>query len=317
MRDDDRSDERRPISGERSVRIGPVRAPVRVVAFGASLALHVVLAVVALLLVLQRPDTGRAGAGSIDLAVMTDLELQDLQASFENSADIAVSTPAPDESLVTADVPDPEAFSSVAAESANVLGGAGAAAQGGSEGMDLGALGAGGTSFFGVEAVGSRFAYIIDVSGSMSGEPLESLKKQLLGSINGLLDHASYCVVLYSSDARPLGGEARWTAATAENKRDDALEIRGIDASGATNPLPAFEMVFDLDPRPDAIYFMTDGEFPEENAVIGRVSIMNGTGRRKAPIHCIAFMSNISEDVLQRIARLSGGSYTFVQSAKP
>jgi hypothetical protein len=299
-------------SGDRSVRIGRVRAPVRLVAAGVSLTLHFLLGLVLVLLVLQRPQSGRAGNEGIELAVMTDLELQDLQANLADTSQIEVASAALDESTITADVPDPESFSLNAASAPTVLGGAGAAAAGGSDGLDLGALGSGGASFFGVEAVGSRFAYIIDVSGSMTGDRLDAMKRQLLGSVNGLLDHASFCVVLYSSDARALGGGIEWTSATTENKREAALEIRAIDASGGTNPLPAFETVFALDPRPDAIYFMTDGEFADENAVIGRVSIMNGAGRKRTPIHCIAFVSRVSEDVMKRIARVSGGTYTYV-----
>jgi len=62
---------------------------------------------------------------------------------------------------------------------------------------------------------------------------------------------------------------------------------------------------------------MTDGEFQDENTVIGRIGQMNGSGRNRAPIHCIAFESTVSERVMQRIAALSGGSYTYVGGTTP
>jgi hypothetical protein len=40
---------------------------------------------------------------------------------------------------------------------------------------------------------------------------------------------------------------------------------------------------------------------------------MNGTGRRKTPVHCIAFESRVAENYMRRIAGMTGGSYTFVR----
>jgi hypothetical protein len=290
-----------------------VRAPVRVVAFAFSLVLHLLLLVVALTLVLQRPAGGQAGSGEIQLAVMTETELDALQQDLPREDADSLPDAAAPEAIDLADIPDPDAVTSGEAETApTAISGVGESLSSDSGGLDLGALGGGGASFFGVEAVGSRFAYVVDVSGSMTGSRLALLQEQLIGSIEGLLDHASFCIVLYSSDARVVGGRTAWMPATPENKRIASLEIRGLSAGGGTVPLPAFEEVFSLSPRPDAIYFMTDGEFQEETTVIGRIGQMNGSGRTRAPIHCIAFDSQVSERVMQRIAQLSGGSYTYV-----
>lgn len=293
-----------------------VRAPVRVVAFTVSIALHFLLLMMALLLVLQRPAGGQAGAGEIQLAVMTETELAALQQDLPSSTDTLPDAAAP-ETIDLADIPDPDAATRATnPSSATAISGVGESLASDS-GLDLGALGGGGASFFGVEAVGSRFAYVVDVSGSMTGSRLATLQQQLIGSIEGLLDHASFSIVLFSSDARVVGGRTAWIPATEENKRAMALEIRAISSGGGTVPLPAFEQVFSLSPRPDAVYFMTDGEFQDENTVIGRIGQMNGSGRGRAPIHCIAFESRVSERVMQRIAALSGGSYTFIGGASP
>jgi len=295
-----------------------VRAPVRVVAFGFSVALHLLLLIVALTLVLQRPAGGRAGSGEIQLAVMTETELDALQQDLPREPADNLPAAAAPEAIDLADIPDPDAITSGESESApTAISGVGESLSNDGGGLDLGALGGGGASFFGVEAVGSRFAYVVDVSGSMTGTRLAMLQEQLIGSIEGLLDHASFCIVLYSGDFRVVGGRTAWTPATEGNKRAAALEIRGLSAGGGTVPLPAFEEVFSLSPRPDAIYFMTDGEFQDEGTVIGRIGQMNGTGRSRTPIHCIAFDSRVSERVMQRIAALSGGSYTFVAGTTP
>ena len=176
---------------------------------------------------------------------------------------------------------------------------------------EMGAGGSGGgTSFFGVEAEGSRFAYIVDTSGSMVGGKLERLKRELIGSLGELLEHMSFYVVFYASESMPIGGRTKWIDATETAQKWAAARILEVAAVGATHPAPAFEIVLDLRPRPDAIYFMTDGRFDEADADM--IKIRNAEGRR-VPIHCITFGDRAAEALMRRIARESGGSYTHIE----
>src|SRR5207248_843954 len=79
--------------------------------------------------------------------------------------------------------------------------------------------GGGAASFFGVEARGTRFAYIIDISGSMDLgvgtadiKRIDILKAELSKSVDALLENAFFFVALFSSDAKPLGGRMEWIA---------------------------------------------------------------------------------------------------------
>jgi hypothetical protein len=81
-----------------------------------------------------------------------------------------------------------------------------------------------------------------------------------------------------------------------------------IAAEGATEPLSAFKIVFTLKPKPDAIYFMTDGEFDEGAAAV--IARMNAEW--KIPIHCLTFVSREGERVMKKIAADSGGTYAHV-----
>lgn len=173
------------------------------------------------------------------------------------------------------------------------LGGGSGAGDGASDGFgDLGVGGGGGgggSGFFGVEARGSRFVYVIDVSGSMQGDRLVALKRELTNSIDGLVGASSFLIVLFNSDAVPLGGRSRWVDASEPNKRRTFEMISKIVAGGGTYPAPAFDIAFSLKPRPDAIYFMTDGLF--DPAVADQVARLNRASDRPVPIHCIAFVS--------------------------
>ncbi|MBX3406246.1 MAG: VWA domain-containing protein [Phycisphaeraceae bacterium] len=188
------------------------------------------------------------------------------------------------------------------------LGGAGGGDIG--DGLGLGGGGGGGAaSFFGVEAQGSRFAYIVDVSGSMRGEKMAALKIELGESIKAMLEHMSYLVVTFSSESLPLGDRRRWTDATDVGKRWGLEKIVALEAWGNTVPWPAFEIVLAMKPAPDAIYFMTDGIF--DPIVADQLAVRN-TGSRKVPIHCISFVDRSAEELMRRIAADSGGTYAHV-----
>jgi hypothetical protein len=170
--------------------------------------------------------------------------------------------------------------------------------------------GGGGARFFGVEARGSRFAYVVDVSGSMQGESLASLKRELTNSLDGLLSASSFLVLLFNSDSVPLGGRVKWIDASEPAKRRIFEMLGKVVAGGGTHPEDAFEMAFSLKPRPDAIYFMTDGLF--DTAVAEKVSRWNKQDNRIVPIHCIAFGTRDSEALMRQIAQSSGGSFTYI-----
>lgn len=261
-----------------------------------------------------------AGGGSsisvdVPLALLTESELHEIEA-----ATLApVSAPVPD---LPGFEPPKIDLAAAGASSApaspgelSLSGGSGGAGLGGAGnegfGEGLGGAGGGGARFFGVEARGSRIAYIVDVSGSMAGPKLETLKRELERSIDSLLEHASFAVMLFSSEARPLDGAGnKWFDASTKGKRSAFQRISAIVASGGTNPENAFEMIFALRPKPDAIYFMTDGLFAAE--IAPQIDTMNRSAGSITPIHCIAFVSQESETLLRGIALASDGTYTYV-----
>lgn len=258
---------------------------------------------------------GEPGEERTSLALTRGPELADLMAGS-----IEVSSPSSgdlSDSPVMASVErpldalrDPSLEGGAEATISGALSGAGdvGGGEGLSDGLGGGGGGGGGASFFGVEAQGSRFVFIVDVSGSMSvGGKIEALKVQLSRSIQNLVETSSFMVYTFSNDAEALANAKDWVAALDERKRWARRAVNGISAGGGTNPMNAFVMAFKLRPRPDAIYFMTDGEFDE--SVADEVARLNST---RAPIHCIAFGTRESEPLMKRVAAQSKGTYTFV-----
>lgn len=193
----------------------------------------------------------------------------------------------------------------------NGLGGAGAGT-GIGVGDGSGGAGAGGTSFFGVEARGQRFAFVVDVSGSMDGEKLDLLKRELIKAIDRLAENASYVVLCFSSDVAPLANNSKLVPANSKNKKIAIDAINALRSGGGTEPMPALTMALRNRPRPDAIFFMTDGLF--DAGVVDNLKTELRAGRN-VQMHCISLIDRSSEALMRRIAQMSDGSYTHIDGS--
>jgi hypothetical protein len=290
-----------------------------VFAIAVSLFVHMVLMLWLAVAVRTSPQAGQQGPSDLPLAVLAEADLSD---TLEVGLTDTVPTPdavAETEFEVTDAYDDAIAESELSSLDTTDLGDIGGA--GDVDAAGGGAIfggGGGGARFFGVEAQGSRFAYIIDVSGSMQGERMTLLKRELRGSIAALLEHTHFNIVLYNSEAFPLSGD-RWLPGTERYKRLAFTDIGAIAPTGGTDPLPAFEAVFELEPRPDAIYFMTDGNFwsGREPEFIARVIRLNNRGSKRAAIHCITLVEDRAASMMQELARRSRGSYTHISAQPP
>ncbi len=277
-----------------------------------SVAVHLILLLISAFISLDRPGRPEGSSlAEIELAVMSESELTQLRRESLEEQQI------PLDSLELEDVQNPIEFTEAVSDPGGEPLGTGdvspigGAAESVGEGFEA-ASGAGGAgaSFFGVEARGQRFAYIVDTSGSMEGPKIETLRTQLAESIDGLLTNSSFVILLFATETRVIGGRAKWMSSSDRTRRLAKREIRAITARGQTNPLPAFELAFSMRPRPDAIYFMTDGVFQDN--VAWKVAELNAQSNRLTPIHCISFVSKEAERLLRGMARESGGTYTHI-----
>jgi hypothetical protein len=281
----------------------------------ASLLIHFAIMIIAGQIRFSHAQAGGAGPiSAVEMAIATESELAEIEKALLDAEPPPVpDVPTPElPSLEITDTPGGDEATSLI-ESADVGAEVGAGDIGGGE-LGVGGSGGGAASFFGVEAKGTRFAYIVDISGSMalSGK-IELLRQELSRSIESLLENAEFLVALYNNNATPLGGRDQWTEASPAGKRWARAALSKVTAGGPTNPLPGFELVFSRRPRPDAVYFMTDGEFDSEIAV----QIMRLNSEVRIPIHCITFVNPDAEELMRRIATHSGGTYTHVSGPNP
>jgi von Willebrand factor type A domain len=193
--------------------------------------------------------------------------------------------------------------------------GIGAVAGPGGPGSGIGigsGKGGGGTSFFGVGGRGTRFAYIVDVSGSMEQENrIVTALSELKRSLNALPDFTQFYVVLFSNGAiRPDFEMGGWLKATRANKNRMAQWIDLQGPRGGTYPHEAFDIVFKLPQPPDVIFFLTDGEIPGETNY--HVHDLAAAMKREVIINTIGFSSEAGKDPLVQMARENRGVFRFV-----
>jgi hypothetical protein len=187
-------------------------------------------------------------------------------------------------------------------------------------------------TFFTSTAKGKRFCIIADCSGSMAGAPILYLKQEMMKTLGSLKDDSQFYVIFFSSQAIPMPS-ASWVNGGKANVAKAGLWVQGIPAFGGTQPLQAFVKAFQLRPRPDVIFFMTDGIIPV--TVPDQVALLNreephipintimfahpnilGTGR-PAALAVLQPALNLAAGMLRRIADQSGGTYDLVKLGLP
>lgn len=285
-----------------------------IVVLGISLLAHA-----AILLYLSgwmRGGSGGSGTGESHIVEMSILTEQELTSFDAGSLGDLVESPAV--ATPIDDSPTPIASLNLDAPQAGLLSAGPGAISGGSIGQTsgggdgLGALsgGGGGVSFFGISSRGDRFAYIMDMSGSMSqGNRWKVATRELLRSISSLPDFTHFYIVLYSNGAVTPPRQTDWMRAGPAATDSIRAWLDSLAPTGGTMPAPAFQQVFALEQRPDVVFFLTDGEIPQDTPTL--VAGLNERGQRVV-INTVAFGDPTSQQTLKAIADQSGGVYRHV-----
>jgi hypothetical protein len=173
------------------------------------------------------------------------------------------------------------------------------------EQMSVKALGKS-VSFYGIEAGGAEFVFVVDMSGSMEGARFRRARNELRKSIESLEPFQSYYVIFFSDGAYPMPGRVL-VPRTDRNVRDTVRWLKAVQPQGPTNPLPALLQAIDM--APDAIFLLSDGKFEMETAFeVARYKTGDAI-----PIHTISFASREGEPMLKAIAKATGGTYRYVK----
>jgi hypothetical protein len=180
---------------------------------------------------------------------------------------------------------------------------------GGGAGLAGGGDGSGGAEFFGIGGSGSTFVYVVDASGSMNEEgKWERARAELLRSIEHLTENQKYFIIFYNDSWYPMSGDGPVSSSAKQLDRTRRWVTR-VWPGGGTFPLES--LLHALAMEPDAIYFLSDGRF--DPAVIDALRVENPSSSAQVPIHTIGFVNKETVELMQQIAKQSGGKFRFVQ----
>ncbi len=221
--------------------------------------------------------------------------------------------------------------------------GMGAGGSGGGFGAGIGKGGM--FSFLGQTAFGRRVVFVVDVSASMSqvGEGgvsrFDVLKKELIKSLGRVPNGTQYQILFFSDFAWPHNtidpkkGAAyekyRWSITSDEWKKakiptfayllaspfnlaDSRKIVQEADNPGGTNWGSGLLMALKANPKPDIIFFMTDGQKSDEQGWVDIITAENNRSMTRTVIHTSVMMETDAAADMDRLARANGGTFSVV-----
>ena len=203
-------------------------------------------------------------------------------------------------------------------------------------------------NFIGQTATGRRVVFVVDVSGSMSqrlkGENqqmtrFDLLKKELIKAVKQIPMGTAYQIIYFSDFAWPHNEvdsrnstameKFRWEVTSQDYKKvkippfkyiqatpfsiqDSVNIIQGSDNPGGTNWGSGLLMALNGNPKPDVIFFMTDGNRSDE---MGWIDVVNAENKRKLPmaaIHTSVMAQTDAAREMDALARSNNGTFTVI-----
>jgi hypothetical protein len=164
-----------------------------------------------------------------------------------------------------------------------------------------------------------HFVYVIDRSGSMTAI-FDDVRSELVKAIAALGPMQNFHVVFISEGPEPAENPpGRLVRASRENKRKLVKFLQTVVAKGRTDPIPALRRAFAVLRQPNAepgkrIYLLTDGGFPDPDAVLKTVRALNAA--KKVEIYPVLFNSRNEGVVklMRTIAKENGGRFRRIAS---
>jgi len=208
-------------------------------------------------------------------------------------------------------------------------------------------------SFFGQQTSARRIAYVIDYSMSMRGRRDQLMRAELSRSISTLPPGVDYQIIFFAGpawvagDTVEMAGDRRtaevksagrtfrwesaragasgwqtrgarqrpdWLKVTESNREQSLAHIRDTPLVWGTIWEPPLDMALNLDPRPDVIYFMTDGVVGGTDPVEVARRIANRARTRNVVINTVAMMEPRAERAMIEMATRTGGVASMIQS---
>lgn len=157
-----------------------------------------------------------------------------------------------------------------------------------------------------------RIIFLCDSSGSILNK-FATLRRELLNEVDSLAGIQEFNIIFWAEQG-PVLMEHKLVRADEQRNARATKFLDAVVTRGETNPVPGIEAAFAQ--KPELIYLVTDGDFPDNQAVINRIAALNK--EHKVKVSTTAFVSEADTDTafygtLKRIAAENGGVYSRVE----
>lgn len=145
------------------------------------------------------------------------------------------------------------------------------------------------------------YIFVVDISGSMHGYPLETSKVLLANLISGLRPSDTFNVMLFSGSNRMLSPTS--VPATRANIERALHTIREMGGSGSTEIVPALKRIAALPKNPDVSRSVTDGYVSVEAEVFQLIR----KHLNQQNVFAFGIGSSVNRHLIEGIARAGQG----------
>jgi len=158
--------------------------------------------------------------------------------------------------------------------------------------------------------------FLMDTSGSQSGDPIIKSRELMRRFINGLNPNDTFTIIDFSNTTRQLSSSP--LANNAVNRRKAMAYIDQVDANGGTELMNGINAVMKFpaakDGRLRSVVLITDGYIGNDNEVIAAVQKNLKSGNR---LYSFGVGSSTNRYLLERIAEIGRGTSQVVRQDEP
>ncbi|MFN6537111.1 MAG: VIT domain-containing protein [Nostoc sp. EkiNYC01] len=165
------------------------------------------------------------------------------------------------------------------------------------------------------EIVPKDVVFLVDTSGSQSGDPLQKCQELMRRFINGLNPNDTFTILDFSDKVRQLSKKP--LPNTAENRTKAIAYINNLQAAGSTEMLSGIRTAINF-PTPTgrlrSVVLLTDGYIGNENEILAEVQQHLQVGNR---LYSFGAGSSVNRFLLNRIAEIGRGISRIIRHDEP
>ncbi|MDD1608717.1 MAG: VWA domain-containing protein, partial [Methylococcaceae bacterium] len=154
-----------------------------------------------------------------------------------------------------------------------------------------------------------EMVFVLDTSGSMSGEPIEASKQFMLHALHNLHPNDYFRIIRFSNNAEEFTADP--VAATPENIKQGLHYVEGLTADGGTEVTTSIQQAFGKPAKENTlrmVIFLTDGYIGNESEVLKQIAEKIGTAR----VFALGVGTSVNRFLLEEMANRNGGFARFI-----